>query len=1083
MSLQLINQYRSKVERYIQYGGSRNEQSLRNAFYQLLEGYARTQSLELIAELEYRVGGVAVYPDGTLKDALRQDRGYWESKDQYDDLYEEVDKKFQKGYPNTNILFDDTRQVLLYQNGQEVGLAVVEDAETLNALLSQFVSYEPPSVKTFRDAIEKFKLDIPDLLGELRKVIEEQASTNSDFTAQRNRLLDLTQKAINPHLGLEDVREMVIQHILTEGIFTSVFNDSHFHRENNIARELYKVTETFFTGALRKNALLKIEPYYNVIKAAAANIANHHEKQKFLKVVYENFYKAYNPAATDRLGIVYTPNEIVRFMIEAADHLTHKHFGKFLGDEGVNILDPATGTGTFITEIIEYLPKHQLKHKYAHELFCNEVALLPYYTANLNIEYTYQQKMGHYAEFENIAFVDTLENLNYVGSEGQFSMFELTAENLERIKRQNENKISVIIGNPPYNANQLNENENNKNRSYPFIDERIKNTYVKESTAQKTKVYDMYSRFIRWASDRVGENGVIAFVVNRSFIDSHTFDGFRKVVAEEFGDIYIVDLGGDVRANPKLSGTTHNVFGIQTGVTIVYFVKREKRAGKANIYYTRRPEMETAREKLQWINVADFEQLPFKHIVPNKRHIWINQAENEWDDLLPVATSETKAAEKQSEINAVYKFYSLGVSTNRDEWVYDFSKDVLKEKVQFFIKFYEADRKRWLKEGRDKKTRQEIPIGDFVNRTIKWTSNLQNHLARGTRLQFNSKKIVQTMYRPFVTQWLYSEDTMSDRLTSNHFEMFGSNLQQNNTVITFSGSGASKSFSTFVTDKLFSLDLLEKTQCLPLYRYDDEGNRLDNITGWGLKKFREHYGGDFAEELELPNLKVVQKHYAALEAKIEEVAERLRLEDGNAEKIRLEHQLSTLKAQLLNVKENAAIFCYTYGVLHNPAYRKKYELNLKREFPHIPFYEDFAQWAAWGERLMSLHLDYETVAPYPLKRNDAKSVKNPKAKLKADREAGLIVLDSETGLSGVPSEVWDYKLGNRSALEWVLDRYKEKKPRDPTIREKFNAYRFVDYKEEVIDLLKRVCTVSVKTVKIIREMENLEKIGVEKITA
>ncbi len=1074
MSLQLINQYRSKVERYIQYGGSRNEQSLRNAFYQLLEGYARTQSLELIAELEYRAGGVAVYPDGTLKDALRQDRGYWESKDQYDDLYEEVDKKFQKGYPNTNILFDDTQQVLLYQNGQEVGLAVVEDAETLNALLSQFVSYEPPSVKTFRDAIEKFKLDIPDLLGELRKVIEDQASANSDFITQRNRLLDLTQKAINPHLGLEDVREMVIQHILTEGIFTSAFNDSHFHRENNIARELYKVTETFFTGALRRNALLKVEPYYNVIKAAAANIANHHEKQKFLKVVYENFYKAYNPAAADRLGIVYTPNEIVRFMIEAADHLTHKHFGKFLGDEGVNILDPATGTGTFITEIIEYLPKHQLKHKYAHELFCNEVALLPYYTANLNIEYTYQQKMSHYAEFENIAFVDTLENLNYVGSEGQFSMFELTAENLERIKRQNKNKISVIIGNPPYNSSQLNENENNKNRPYPFIDERIKDTYVKHSKAQNlTKIYDMYSRFIRWASDRVGENGVVAYIVNRSFIDSRIFDGFRKVVAEEFRVIYIVDLGGDVRANPKLSGTTHNVFGIQTGVAIVFFVKREAQEGEANVYYMRRPEMETAREKLQWVNATNFRQIPFKHVTPDKYSIWINQTKNDWDSLLPVATKETKSAKSSSEEQAIFKLYSLGVSTNRDDWAYDFSLEHLETKVRFFFDVYNKDVERL----HGKVSMQTI--SDKVDYSIKWAEDLKKNLLRGEKYSFERQNVKTCLYRPYLKQKLYFASEFNER----QYQM-PSIFEGENLVIAFSGISSSKPFSALVTNEVCSLDLLEKTQCLPLYRYDNKGNRLDNITGWGLKRFREHYGDDFAEELELPKLKVVQEHYAALEAKIEEVAERLRLEDGNGEKIRLEHQLSTLKAQLLNVKENAAIFCYTYGVLHNPLYRKKYELNLKREFPHIPFYEDFAQWAAWGERLMSLHLNYETALPYPLKRSDAKSVKNPKAKLKADKEAGLIVLDSQTVLSGVPSEAWEYKLGNRSALEWVLDRYKEKKPRDPTIREKFNTYRFADYKEEVIDLLKRVCMVSVETVKIVREMERGEMVeGVEQKAA
>ena len=274
MSLHLIHQYQAKVERIVQYGGSRHEQSIRTAFHQLLESYANTQNLELITELEYRANGSIVYPDGTLKDALRQDRGYWESKDQYDDLNEEIEKKFDKGYPNSNILFDDSKQVALFQNGQEVGRSDMADAETLNALLSQFVGYEPPHIKRFRDAIEGFKEDLPDLLDELRRVIEDQAPDNAAFVTQRDRLLELVQKAINPHLGLDDVREMLIQHILTEEIFTSVFNDSQFHRENNIARELHNVTETFFTGALRRNTLLKIDPYYNVIKAAAATIAN-----------------------------------------------------------------------------------------------------------------------------------------------------------------------------------------------------------------------------------------------------------------------------------------------------------------------------------------------------------------------------------------------------------------------------------------------------------------------------------------------------------------------------------------------------------------------------------------------------------------------------------------------------------------------------------------------------------------------------------------------------------------------------------------------------------------------------------------
>jgi predicted helicase len=305
-------------------------------------------------------------------------------------------------------------------------------------------------------------------------------------------------------------------------------------------------------------------------------------------------------------------------MIEATDTLLERHFNKGLADKGVEILDPATGTGTFITEIIEYLPKNKLEHKYASELHCNELALLPYYIANLNIEATYAQKMETYKEFKNIVLVDTLDNTGFGIKDDQGDLFtSITEENLERIQRQNKRAIHVVIGNPPYRANQQNENDNNKNREYEIVDKRIKATYIAASTAQKTKAYDMYSRFVRWATDRLQDNGIIAFVMNRSFIDSKTFDGFRKIAAEEFSHIYLVDLGGDVRANPKLSGTKNNVFGIQTGVAIAFLVRKPSKKSAAVIEYVRREEMETSLEKLDWLRSIKFENIEFEQIRPD----------------------------------------------------------------------------------------------------------------------------------------------------------------------------------------------------------------------------------------------------------------------------------------------------------------------------------------------------------------------------------------------------------------------------------------------------------------------------------
>jgi len=576
MSRLLVTQYQAEVQKIIQYGGSRKETSIRNAFERLLNEYCKPRNYLLIPELEFKTKfNTTVFPDGTVKDAIRLEHGWWESKDEYDRLDEEIEKKFAKGYPDENILFEDSQTAVLIQHSQEVSRVSMKDAAALDNLLTIFVDYERPEVRDFRSAITKFKEDIPHILTALRDIINQQEVSNTQFRERRNAFLNLCRQSINPEIELFDIHEMLIQHILTEDIFTNIFHESQFHRENNIAREISEIINTFFTGATRKNTLKSIEHYYAVIRRKSENIANHHEKQKFLKAVYENFYKAYNPKAADRLGIVYTPNEIVRFMIESTDHLLHKHFGKLLSDPGVEILDPCTGTGTYITELIEYLPPNKLEYKYKNEIHCNEMAILPYYIANLNIEFTYQQKMGNYEEFKNICLVDTLDHCGFEGK--QLDLFAMSVQNTARIKDQNDRTISVIIGNPPYNAWQENFNQNNANRVYQEIDKRIKGSYIKEGKAQnQIAVYDMYVRFYRWAIDRLGKNGLIAFITNRSFIDSQTFDGFRKCIAQDFDYVYIVDTQSDVRSNPKISGTKNNVFGIQTGIAVMFLVKIKK---------------------------------------------------------------------------------------------------------------------------------------------------------------------------------------------------------------------------------------------------------------------------------------------------------------------------------------------------------------------------------------------------------------------------------------------------------------------------------------------------------------------------
>ncbi|MDM8528044.1 N-6 DNA methylase [Anaerolineales bacterium HSG24] len=701
MSQKDIQTYYSKLDQYQRFGGSRNESNIRRAFANLLEAYCTPKNLILVDELTLKDS--LKRPDGTVKDALRLDWGHWESKDTKDKLHDKIAEKIAKGYPTFNIIFEDSQTIVLMQQGMEVLRGNMQDADLLNTILTEFVSYERPEIQEFRHAIEQFKEDIPDIVEALRGMIAKQAKSNADFRNARADFWQLCKDSINPDISEFDIREMLIQHILTHEIFSTIFDEMAFHRENNIAMQLDDVVNTFFTGKTRRNTLAKIDNYYKTIKREAANIANHHEKQRFLKMLYENFYKAYNPKGADRLGIVYTPNEIVRFMIKSVDHLLDKHFETSLHEKGVDILDPATGTGTFITDLIEYMPKQYLEYKYLHEIHANEVSILPYYIANLNIEYTYQQKMNDYQPFEHIVFVDTLDNMGFKfhGKQGVFEGFGMSAENLTRIKEQNKRTISVIIGNPPYNANQMNENDNNKNREYwgdpkkkgrnksgkKGVDDRIKDTYIDASTAQKTKMYDMYSRFIRWATDRVDNNGIVAFITNRSYLDTRTFDGFRKTVAQEVDFIYVVDTKSDVRKNPKIAGTTHNVFGIQAGVAVIFLIKKTAMTEQAKIHYFTLTDDMFKAEKLTWFQDTHIGDIAFERIRPDKHTNWLNISDNDFDDHMPVCDKEVKLGRSDK---AIFGLFINGVVTARDEWVYDFNQQVLEEKIKYMIDKYNS---------------------------------------------------------------------------------------------------------------------------------------------------------------------------------------------------------------------------------------------------------------------------------------------------------------------------------------------------------------------------------------------------------
>ena len=1024
-----IEHYYEDKQRLIEFGGSDNEQSIRAAFQFCLDSYCRDhrEKLALVPELRTLSG---IIPDGTVKDTLRLARGYWEAKDTHDDLDIEIQKKLYSGYPTDNIIFEDSQTAVLMQHGTVSMRIDMEREADLHKLIRTFLDYELPEVQEFREAWQKFLEELPGVLDDLRRVITDAESENVDYRTAAYAFLDLCRKTIGPAVSDADVREMLLQHILTKDIFLRVFAEDQFHRENNIARQLDALERTFFTGDVRREAIDRLRTYYGAIGRAADEIGDYGEKQQFLKGIYEDFYKVYNPAAADRLGVVYTPNEVVDFIIRGADNLLQKHFGRRLADDNVQILDPATGTGTFITSLIEHLPPERLEYKYRNELHANEVAILPYYIANLNIEYSYKEKMGRYLEFPNLCFVDTLDNLDWKGvtdstvpRQQDMNLGGLSEENWIRIQEQNEKPISVIIGNPPYNDQQSNWYELNPNRQYPAIDKRIRDTYIKEGTAQRTHQYDMYKRFLRWASDRLADDGIIGFVSNSAFLASRQDDGFRKVVANEFNELWVMDLKGNARTRgDRRRREAGNIFEdkIRVGIA-VYFLVRKKGTKGFNVFYKPVDDYARSSAKIGFIKGKDLGSFEFDELTPDASNNWLEPSNSHFGQLVPLANRQTKLAKTVDDEQALFMLYSVGISTNRDDWVYDFDPTHLIYKVRAFIDVYE--------ESRAKHGGNDVDDA-LLDKTIKWTRDLKRQLQKNIPNTQSDTSVRGALYRPFTSKYLYYNQNLNE-MQYQMPQIFPHNFIPPNKVICFPGNAPSDGFHALATDTVYSHDLLKTTQCLPLYRYTDDGERMSNITQWGLKRINEHYRKEFGEHFQ---------------------------EMAGGDAITAED-----------------IFHYTYAVLHDPVYRHDYRVDLLREFPRLPLYRDFDAWKRMGKELMDLHIGFETALPYPLKRVE-KSLQASlepiaaKAILSANKERGIIRVDEQTTLVDVPPDAWRYTLGSRSALDWILDQYKERKPKDPTIAEKFNTYKFSNHKEKVIDLLMRVCTVSVETMKIVDSM-------------
>ena len=568
------------------------------------------------------------------------------------------------------------------------------------------------------------------------------------------------------------------------------------------------------------------------------------------------------------------------FMVKSVEHILQKEFERSLSDEGVHIIDPFVGTGNFILWVMREIQHSRLPFKYASELHCNEVMLLPYYIASMNIEHEYYEVTGKYDPFSGICLVDTFD----LAKVKQLSFF--TKENTARVKRQQTTPIFVVIGNPPYNAGQVNENDNNKNRKYEEIDKRVFQTYGKDSKATLLrKLNDPYVKAIRWASDRIGDEGIVAFVTNNSFVNEITFDGMRKCLQQDFDSIHILDLGGNVRKNPKLSGTTHNVFGIQVGVSINLFVKtKSEPPKKANIYYARVDEFWRKAQKYDFLNEKGYiDNIVWQEISPDSKQNWLTAGmDNSFDSFVPIGTKEAKSEGLDSA--TIFKTFSLGVSTNRDSVVYDFNRQTLEKRIEQSCDDYNTEVLRYQQKGKP------VDIDNFLDyRHVKWSSTLKNHLKSGTLVEFNPSKIREAFYRPFTRMFLYYDHVLNDRpgLFRQIFPDY--NAETENQAICVNQT-AEKPFACIsvsaIPNLVFCGGFGAATQCFPLYTYAEDGtNRKENITDWALAQFQEHYKDNHISKLD--------------------------------------------------------IFHYIYAVLHHPQYREKYAANLKRQLPRIPFATNF----------------------------------------------------------------------------------------------------------------------------------------------
>ena len=1016
-SHKVIRDYYATLQQYDKHNAT-HEGAVSNPFAFLLDTCAKQVNATLIPQYAMRAPkGNRIVIDGVILDEYGLPFAYWEAKDMDDDLVKAVQDKRDAGYPFDNICFQNPQRAILYQNGQiALDLDITEPARLIAALQYLF-SYVPPALDNWQTAVSDFKEHVPDLASALKALIDQRHETDPAFKAAFTDFYEICRTSINPELSQDAVEEMLIQHILTERIFRTVFNRSDFISRNIIAVEIEKVSAALMRHAMSRDMFLEpLDRFYIAIEQAATLCRDFSQKQHFLNNFYEKFFQGFSEDVADTHGIVYTPQPIVDFMVKSVEHILKTEFDRSLSDTGVHIIDPFVGTGNFIVRLMQDIQGTALEEKYRYELHCNEVMLLPYYIASLNIEQEYFQRTGAYLPFEGITLADTFELLE--PEQGEL----FTRENTERVNRQKAADMFVVIGNPPYNAQQVNENDNNKNRKYPVMDKQIEETYVRDSTAQlKSKLYDPYVKAFNWASKRIGEEGVVAFVTNNGFLDGIAFDGMRKHLAQDFTKIYHINLKGNARTSgERRRKEGGNVFDdqIRVGVGISFLIKKaETTSDPAEIWIYSVDNYLKTREKQKFLtNLGDYTNVPMKQTTIDKKHTWLTEGlRSEFETFCPMGSETSKKGMGDAE-GTLFKTYSVGVVTARDAWVYNFNRGALTENLTQMMEYYNGQVFRW-----ERQSSRDIKVNDFIDSDdtkIKWTRSLKSRLRTGTLSEFSAENVRTSLYRPFTKSHLYFHRMMNECVYVFPSIFPTPVTETENRAICVSSPRTNTSFHTLMIDVIPDFHLTGDSQCFPFYTYNEDGtNRRENITDWALAEFRTHYDDDTITKWD--------------------------------------------------------IFHYNYGLLHHPTYREKYEMNLKRDLPHIPFVADFWSFADAGAALANLHVNYESAAKYDRLKyieTEGTTVDWRVEKMKLSKDKTQLKYNDFLTLDGIPTEVYKYRLGTRSALEWVMDQYRVKTDKRSGI---VNDPNHADQPRYIVDLIARVIHMSLKTVEIVAGLPTL----------